>query len=223
MGRACLSGPALVGRLGQFGLSPEAACALALALAVLVMCVEMLIALLLFRAYQRALTTRRYFGVAFWVLAGCLMVGVTLSLSYSQLMLVTGGDLDDAARFAKEVALLTLLASAHVVILGSGRYLERAKLKAWEFCRIAWAKWRLWSASADEDKSHDRLAEEYRHHLMSVKTWKAAGFGDVELGPFEDRALALIRERHRAVDGDLVALGGRVEVAGGGEAPVGAF
>jgi hypothetical protein len=204
--------PALRSRFAAFGMPHGLAWFASVSTSVLLMFAETVAAVGWFNAHERALITRRYVAVAGWTLMVLCIIGVPMSLQISQLLLIadigTGGTLaqafdSDPARIIKEVGLLFLFAGAPILLIFCGRYLETAKAEAVRSACHLMAVIRRASARNTEVKAHNDVANEYRIHQRTVQRGQQDGLF-AELGPFEDQALALIRERHANVD-DLLS------------------
>jgi hypothetical protein len=196
---AVVAAPALVDRFNHFGMPKEVAWLASIGASILLMFAEMVAAIAWFRAYERSLSSRRYYAVAGWTLIGTMIIAGPILLGVSQMLVVIEDGVDDPARLSKEIGLLLLLGGAHLLLIGSGRYLEAAKTESMLSLRQMRAKLAKQSAGRDEAAALNVLAHEFRVHLRSVKRGRQDGLS-AELGPFEDQTLALIRERHANID-----------------------
>lgn len=192
--------PPLEDRFESLGLPPGLAFAVAIATALLLMCMETLAALAWFRAYERSLQSRRYAALLGWTIISLVVVAGPVLMGLSQLYVVLDGSLDDTPRLYKEVALVLLFGGAHLLLISSGRYLETSKHEALLWLRKTWAEIVRHFARRAEQKSHDLLSNAYRVHVRNATRAVKEGFEGIEIGPFEDAVLALIRERHATVD-----------------------
>ncbi len=205
--------PPLEDRFESLGLPPATAFLVAITTALLIMCMETLAALAWFRAYDRSLQSRRYVALVGWTLICIIVVSGPVLMGLSQLLLVMDGSADDSARLYKEIALVMLFGGAHLLLVSSGRYLESSKKAAVRWITAAVARFRKGRACRSEKKVHDLLSEAYRAHVRNATRAVKDGFEDVEVGPFEDPVLALIRVRHANVDETIRRFGERASSA----------
>jgi hypothetical protein len=192
---AAVAAPALADRFIQLGLSDALSGWAAVLASLLLMLLEMVTAIAVFRAYERSLVSGRYWAVFGWSVLALFIISVPIGLGLSQLWLVTGGNFGDVGLFMKELVLVVLLSAAHVCLIWQGRNLEQAKTEAGYWVVETWTRLMLYLAEQKERKSCDALANEYRAHCRAVMIAKKAGL-EADIGPFEDRVWALIRERH---------------------------
>ncbi len=214
---AVVAAPALHDRFRAIGLSMEVAWIAAGALSLLLMLLETSAAIGWFHAYERSLTTRRYYALVAWTVLSICIVSVPVTLQLSQSLAISGvtdaeasgfgaGE-GDTPRLVKELGLVALFACAHIFFVVSGRYLEAAKTSAANWAHRSYTQIRLRSAERVQERGHSRVLSEYLGHRRSVVRSRQQQL-NAEIGPLEDAAVALIRERHSSVGQDLVDYGG---------------
>ena len=192
------AGPALLHRFQMVDLPEELAWVAAFLVSVLLMFVELVLAISIFNATQRALITKQHGESIGLKLLAVGATTFTVLLGISQLIAMSPQETDWAI-LLKESALIVLLGLAHLLLIFRGRYMEPAKREIARLLEQSCLGRRERKASKEERKQLNAVADEYRVHLRSVGRARAMGLA-AELGPFEDAALDLIRERHANVD-----------------------